>query len=357
MEKKLKIAFVSPKRYSFYPPDYENRGLGGTESTLVLLTKALAKRGHNISVYNCCYKPGVYDNVDWKPLWLLDDTRFDVVISLRLLETFTGTFPINSKVRGVWIHDDSLQGSTKLDKDGSVNLWIAVSETQKSFIEKNEEISTNNWYVSRNAYDQDLYNSISVPKKLGQLLYCSAPDRGLAYLLEYWDEIKTLNPQASLHVTGSFALWGNADEENHRFFANLYNLESKLTDVHFHKRLSKKELVRLQAESQLMVYPTTFDEMFCISALECMSVRTPVISSRKAAMIERITHNVDGYLIEKNPGSPEYRKEFISRITHLLRNTDKLELMASNAQKAAASFTFDALAQEWEDELLRRFHL
>lgn len=355
MKKKLKIAFISPKRYSFYPPDYENRGLGGTESMLVLLTKALAKRGHKVYVYNCCFKPGVYNGVKWKPLWSFSDNNFDVVISLRLLETFTN-FNIKSKLRGVWIHDDSLHGASKFDLDNIVNLWISVSETQKELIEKSEVIKKDNWFVTRNAYDKDLYFSIEIKKKLGQLIYCSAPDRGLKYILKYWKDIKENNPMASLHVTGSFALWGNADEENNRFFTDLYKLESELKDVYFYKRLSKKELVKLQAESQLMVYPTIFDEMYCISALECMAVKTPVISSSRAAMIERIKNDVDGYIIEGKPESSEYQKQFVSKVTDLLHSQEKLEKIAEKAQEKVLQFDFDNLAQEWEVELLRRLN-
>jgi glycosyltransferase involved in cell wall biosynthesis len=355
MKKKLKIAFISPKRYSFYPPDYENRGLGGTESMLVLLTKALVRRGHEVYVYNCCFKPGIYDGVKWKSLWSFSDNNFDVVISLRLLETFT-EFNIKSKLRGVWIHDDSLHGASKLDSDNIVNLWISVSETQKELIEKSEVIKKDNWFVTRNAYDKDLYSSFEIKKKLGQLIYCSAPDRGLKYILKYWKDIKDNNPMASLHVTGSFALWGNSDEENNRFFTDLYKLESELKDVYFYKRLSKKELVKLQTESQLMVYPTIFDEMYCISALECMAVKTPVISSSRAAMIERIKNDVDGYLIEGKPESSEYQKQFVSKVTDLLHSQEKLEKIAEKAQEKVLQFDFDNLAQEWEVELFRRLN-
>lgn len=146
MSKKLSIAFVYPKRYSFYPPDYLGRGLGGTESTLVLLAKALAKLDHNVEVYNCCFKDGIYDGVSWKSLWTFDqDKKFDAVISLRLLETFK-EYKFNSAIKAVWIQDEALQGASRLDKNGDVNLWISVSDTQKKFIEKKEVIKPENWF-------------------------------------------------------------------------------------------------------------------------------------------------------------------------------------------------------------------
>ncbi len=353
--KKLKIAFISPKRYSFYPGDYLERGLGGTESMLVLLSSALAKLGHAVEVFNCCYIPGVYKGVHWKPVHTFKNSeQYDVCVSVRLLETFD-VFEIRSPIRAIWIHDDSLRGATESDKSGKINLWIAVSNTQKRFIERTEQISGKNWFVTRNAYDEELY-ARKVPKVRGQVVYCSAPDRGLEYLLKYWGEIKRRVPFANLHVTGSFALWGNADEENNRFFEKLYKLESSLKDVHFHKRLKKGELAKLQSESELMLYPTTFDEMYCISALECMSVGTPVVSTARAAMLERISSGHNGLLIEGHPKDEDYRSEFISSTVKLMESSELLNQLAINAINDTIELDFLNLAKEWESKFSARLH-
>jgi hypothetical protein len=39
---------------AFTPDDYLGSGLGGTESSLVLLTEGLARRGHAVHVYTHC---------------------------------------------------------------------------------------------------------------------------------------------------------------------------------------------------------------------------------------------------------------------------------------------------------------
>ena len=353
--RKLRIAFLSPKRYSFYPGDYLERGLGGTESMLVLLSRALVKVGHSVDVYNCCYMPGVYNGVHWKPIWSFKDSeQYDVCISVRLLDTFD-TFEIKSPLRAVWIHDDSLRGAEGKDASGEVNLWIAVSETEKSFIERTEAIRPDNWFVTRNAYNEDLYGK-ATPKNPGQMIYCSAPDRGLKYLLSYWNEINDRLPGSSLHVTGSFALWGVADEENYRFFADLYGLESSLKSVYFYERLSKEQLAKLQASSMLMPYPTTFDEMYCISALECMSVGTPVVSTRRAAMTERVSDGRNGFLIDGHPKDPEYRESFISKVVSTMQGADTLAELATTARNDVLGTDFISLAREWGAEFNSRLN-
>jgi glycosyltransferase involved in cell wall biosynthesis len=356
MSKKLTIAFIYSKRYSFYPPDYLGRGLGGTESTLVLLARALAKLGHNVEVYNCCFKDGMYDGVSWKSLWTLNQNKkFDVVVSLRLLETFKN-YKFNSTIKAIWIHDEALQGASELDKNGDVNLWISVSDTQKEFIERKEIIQPKNWFVTRNAFDEEIYNEAlkEIKKVKNQAIYCSAPDRGLKLLLDIWPEIKERVSDAKLVVTGSFALWGVSDEENNRIFKEIYDKVSNLKDVTIFQRLSKHELAKLQAESEVMLYPTDFNEMFCISALECFAVGTPIISSKKAAMTERVKNGENGFLIDLPYSSSEYRKEFIDKTCYFFENQNIKKTFSRNALSESNQMNFENLAKEWEAEFLKR---
>ena len=356
MQKTLNIAFVYPKRYSFYPPDYLGRGLGGTESTLVLLARALAKLGHNVEVYNCCFKDGVYDGVSWKSLWTLNQSKkFDAVISLRLLETFK-EYKFNSTIKAVWIHDEALRGASQLDKNSDINMWISVSNTQKEFIKKKEIIQPEHWFVTRNAFDEEIYNEalIKTKKIKNQAIYCSAPDRGLDCLLDLWPEIKSRVSNAKLVITGSFALWGVSDEENNRIFKEIYDKISKLKDVTLFQRLSKYELAKLQAESEVMLYPTDFNEMFCISALECFAVGTSIISSKKAAMIERIKNGDNGFLIDLPYKDSSYRKEFVDKACYFLENQNIKDVFSKNALSFSSQMNFEQLAKDWESEFLRR---
>ncbi len=356
---KLKIAFVYPKRYSFYPPDYVSRGLGGTESTLVLLARAIARLGHAVEVYNCCFKPGVYDGVVWSSLLDIDSKReYDVVISLRLLETFRD-YHFNAKLRALWIHDEALSGAEDFDKNGIVNTWISVSETQKKSLCRDQYIEDTHWFVTRNAYDEDIYtDELRKTKKIkNRAIYCSAPDRGLKYLLEMWPAIKAEVPDASLVVTGSYALWGTSDEENKRIFADIYSMADKTDDVQILQRVSKQELSKLQVESEVMLYPTDFNEMFCISALECFAAGTPIISSKRAAMIERVEEGKTGFLIDGDPKNLDCKERFIATAVRFLNDEKMKHEFSKNTLRSSAKLNFDNLAREWEIELMKRLEI
>jgi glycosyltransferase involved in cell wall biosynthesis len=114
--------------------------------------------------------------------------------------------------------------------------------------------------------------------------------------------------------------------------------------------------VILQTQSELMLYPTHFNEMFCISALECLSVGTPVISSKRAAMCERISHNKTGIIIDGNPKSILYKNNFIKATVDLLKNSTKKNTFAIKARADNEKMNFNNLAKDWERELQNRLN-
>lgn len=354
MKQKLNICFIFSKRYSFYPPDYSGRGLGGTESMLVLVSTKLAELGHNVTVFNCCYKEGSYKKVKWLSLWKLNkDFKFDVLIAVRWLSIFDN-LEFTAKINGVWIHDSTLSGFRKYVQTKKLNLLLTLSKTQTKNIFSDGKGKSNLLFETRNGYDENIYTSelANLQKIENQVIYCSAPDRGLKYLLEYWSYLQEGIPNISLIITGSFALWGNTDEENELIFSDLYKKAKSYTNIKVIQRCSKLELAKLQATSKLMLYPTDFDEMYCISVLECMRVGTPVITSRRAALTERINHGEDGILINGNPMDKKYFLKFIEATEKVLKNEALWKTLSKNAMANTSELNILNLAKEWEDKFL-----
>src|ERR1039458_1126861 len=123
--------FIYAKRLSFYPLDYEVAGLGGSESALVRLSRGLGRRGHRVEVFNCCYKPGVYDGVAWRLLSEFPCGSPDVVVYMRFEESVV--FPHHSAGRHLfWMLDDRPAGATyfgnKCRARGSRSLSLLVPD-------------------------------------------------------------------------------------------------------------------------------------------------------------------------------------------------------------------------------------
>jgi glycosyltransferase involved in cell wall biosynthesis len=114
------------------------------------------------------------------------------------------------------------------------------------------------------------------------LFYGSSYDRGLERLLFLWPRILEKFPDAKLHVAYGWDLFDAAFRNNPERMAwkerVAYLLEQK--GVVHHGRLGKKELSAVRRECGIWVYPTHFEEINCITALECqLSGLIPVVSN------------------------------------------------------------------------------
>ena len=63
------------------------KGLGGSESAVILISKELANLGFPVTVFNACdvddAKSGIYDGVTYRPVESIrQDEKFDIVIAL-----------------------------------------------------------------------------------------------------------------------------------------------------------------------------------------------------------------------------------------------------------------------------------
>ena len=81
------LFFYQPRSIAFDGRTPRTRGLGGTESAIVYLAEALARRGHRVVVLNTCDEPGVHHGVEYAR-WETMPTRAvadrpDVLVAVR----------------------------------------------------------------------------------------------------------------------------------------------------------------------------------------------------------------------------------------------------------------------------------
>ncbi|WP_018909243.1 hypothetical protein [Salinispora arenicola] len=76
----MKIDIVHPGYLAVQPSDLATKGVGGNETSMILCSRRLAARGHDVRVYADC--PHVNDlGVQWLPLNELSEDEYrDVVI-------------------------------------------------------------------------------------------------------------------------------------------------------------------------------------------------------------------------------------------------------------------------------------
>jgi len=338
------------------------RSLGGSESAVVFMARELARRGHQASVFCQCERRGEYDGVSYRDLTefaeFVEGGSCDVFICCRHLRGLTA--PIRSKVNLLWNHDLMLKQVAPhvMSLMFKVDRLFVLSEFQKSQFMRHLSVPEDRYVVTRNGVDLNVVDEAiaGVEREPYRLLYTSRPERGLDVLLDLWPELKRRRPEAELAI----AHYENpaADAQMAGYLEALRRAAEQLPDVELLGPLSKRDLYREIARSALVVYPSTFPEVSCISALEAAACGTPMVASRYCALKESVADGETGVLVPGDPRSEAYAEAFVGAVAGLLADEARRAEMGSAARRRIEQrYQWATIAAEWEEvfgELLAR---
>ena len=347
----MKIDIVHPGYLPVQPSDLTTKGLGGNETGMILSTRVLAARGHDVRVYADC--PHVEDSgVQWRALTeLAEDEYRDVIIFwVRTKRMEPGRFnaPVRAAKLGLKTPNESLIHQVGA---GDINLLIAFSDFQRNLYIKNVGYPTDAaWVVTADGLDTSDYAN-QRPKVPGRFLHAANPRRGLQPLLDMWPAIHEAHPDAELFIASSHLLRGITVEEDLRRAGALYERAKAMAShgVHYLGRLAKPDLIELQLTAQFYLYPTTYPETCCIAAMEAAAAGAVIVCSPAGALPDRVIDGVTGCLIEGDPADTDVAQAFVDIITALRADPARLAHMARAARDHAATSDYTEVLPVWED--------
>lgn len=325
------------------------RGLGGSESAVILISKELAKLGFDVTVFNNCIdseaKPGIYDGVKYIDHTELDkpnDYKFDVVISSRTVVPFLhpalwNQFPYlnpqrykqikdNAKLRTVWMHDTFCTGDHLIEPmvtHGDIHELFTLSDFQTAYIsncdhghKRNFEVLKKHIFQTRNgivlykdevdikAKDPDLY------------VYNASVTKGMIPLVtKIWPRFKQQVPNAKLKVIGGYYRFrenSEPDEQEKTWRGLVADPKYAALDIDFTGIIKQSEIAEILSKASYMMFPGAFPETFGISSLESLAYNTPLITTRFGALeetaVEQACYKIE-YAIEPNSLFPHINAE------------------------------------------------
>jgi glycosyltransferase involved in cell wall biosynthesis len=370
----MRIAFFGAFGRPVVGDTLEKTGCGGSETALINMAFELHRLGNEVFVFNRCGAAhGNYAGVEYKDITelgplLQNGQKFDIFVAFRDLEILriigknAAAFGIKKIV--YWAHDDlsylwdnppqleEISGRLKSFPD----VIFAVSNWQKEMYREKFGVPAHKIYVTRNGVNLDYFRH-EVPKEGNRLIYSSVPDRGLDILAEIFPGIKEQLPGASLEAFTSFAVYG-ADTDSQ--LTDLFQ-KAKQAGLNFHPPKTQRELAREIGKSRLMVYPNhksslhpVFAETSCITVLEAQAAGTPVVTSDRGALSESVLNGETGILIEGDPYSEEYKKEFVRQTVGLLKDHERwLEMSKQARERIFNEYGWPQIAGEWQTEFTR----
>ena len=162
----------------------KNRGLGGSESAVILISRELSKLGFPVTVLNACGEDdstvGIYDGVTYRHINSINSSdKFDIVISSRTVVPFipehyyhafdqATRYPCrifenirkNAKLKVLWMHDTFCNGDNILEElavQGYIDKIFTLSDFHTAYVtnchhgkRRNFEVMKNKMFITRN---------------------------------------------------------------------------------------------------------------------------------------------------------------------------------------------------------------
>ena len=280
--------------------------LGGSETAAYYVARELAARGHQVTLFTTTDNGGEWDGVRYLPAGKVDDqhpfgenfqfyaesTPSDVIIAQRHPRVFAAKWA--SRINLWWLHDLALyrQKDHVLAQMWNIDSVLTVSEYHKSQVAEVYGIDPNYIVPIRNGVDGDLFAADNLPRnspgksKRFRLLYSSRPERGLENLVKHGGVLDQMGDWHE-HVELAICGYANTVPKMEGYYAYLADLcsNSKWTITDY-GALSKRDLATLMLESDVLVYPTQFEEVSCITAMEAMAAGLPMITCPAGALPE-----------------------------------------------------------------------
>ncbi len=157
--------------------------------------------------------------------------------------------------------------------------------------------------------------------------------RYITYLgrVEEHKGVRTLvNAVAELHQVNLTVIgYGNLLKELREFCEN-----NKIHNIEFAGNKERKEALNIVMQSEFLVVPSIWYEVFGYTAIEGMLLGKPVIASDSGALPELINNGKNGFIFKA--GSVSELKE---KIMNLYNDDEKINALGNNAREHASKIT------------------
>ena len=348
-----------PKNIGFYTEGTSfdglttaTRALGGSETALVQAARALAERGHEVTVFNNCPEPGRYDGVQYSQISSFPAQAARSTFDVFMVSRFFGflTIPFKAGLKILWNHDT-------LDNPGAlrrvldrIDLMFVLSRFHRdNYLTRLPHLDESKVISTRNGVDLELIGQASrgAVRNPSKIIYASRPERGLRVLLEnIWPSMLSARPDLVLYLCG----YEIGRTELAPGLAELYDyldhLVERTPQVVPLGSLPKQAYYKHLCESSLMIYPCTFPEVSCIAALEAQACQTPVLTTDAYALAESVS--VPEFLVTGRPGAPDYNRRFIRQALWLLESAETTVLAAQAGNHIERYYTWPVITKEWD---------
>lgn len=322
-------------------PDYpEEHPLGGSETAVVYLAREFRAMGHEVRI-----------EVDHEAIGKPPCDECDVFISSRSWNFFQENRQ-PGKLNYLYCHDDVDQPFVALFANPEVsgpifdrmNAAVMVSHYQMNRWIQELNLPPEKAFVCPNGIPWERFDvkENSLEGRASKAYYASAPFRGLDRLIDHWEVVRKLVPEAEVTVCSSLTSYGGEDAE---WIERLKQKAAGIEGIHWRGGVGQSELREIAKECRVLAYPCTFSETCCITAMEAMASGAVVASTSCGALPETawrnpLLPNVDGWELQ---WVFEVARLFVDDAYYLMHARRNLDM--------AKQFSWKQVARHWSNRI------
>lgn len=337
----MKITFYDGHgKLSYNPNTEKNVGVGGAETVIIQSAKALAKRGHEVSVYNNCNFPDYYDGVAYRKYQDYSPSEEDVLVGFE-------NFPVNHNAKKVvnWVNRFYLDDVLRYP---DVDKLFVMSDWHKEFFASHlpQDLITKMRVVNPGV-DSAFYES-TVEKQSYNITYTGHPGKGgMVALIPVMERLRLKLPQSQIHVYGGGGMWGWDNDQYRTVYDKLIR-----NNIKYHGQIGKEDMVTRLNQAQIFLYPVGnhHKETFCLSVLEAMASGCVVIASNSGNVRNLVGDR--GYIIDGDINHYSWSMEASERIVRLYNDPTLMQRLSNESREFAKQFTWKKTAINFEKEVL-----
>lgn len=356
---KLSIVFYVPGM-KFNGDSLKLHSLGGSETAGLCAAREMAAIGHDVTMFCNTDKPGKYDEVNYLPIQnfqpYIINTSTDICIVQRAPQVFS--IPMKSKINILWQHDLATKRNRSEFRGSLWNIdevWGLSGFHVKQMSEVYKAPESLFW-KTRNGIDKT--RNYNLKRQSKRLIFTSRPERGMDILLfNIMPEIWKRDPEIELHLAG----YDNCVPEMQAFYDGLHARIKEHQDKGYKIKhlgpLTKKQLYKEYQQATAYIYPmnpeSEFDEISCITVMECFACGLPFVGTKRGALIETVNSN--GLLIDDEKDRDKYIKAFVDDVLNLINSNNSQDEYRAAGYEANKNNSWSSIAKEWTDHFYGLF--
>lgn len=351
----LRWAFIDPGGMQYHPFSVAHEALGGTQSGLCYLLRALQRRGHTVRLLNKSSELPEHSYFDTRSLSageLKQLKNFDVIVVVNdidyLLEQDLSF--LRRSVLVFWNHHLA-PAITRAQWDALpercphvvfISDWQRTSYAHFHDLKAFREIA-----VLKNAVAPVFTRSQSPLPDKPVLAYTSTPMRGLEVLMAIFPQLRARFPELSLRIFSSFAVYQIPERDDG--FAEFYALCRNTPGVDYRGSVPQFELARALSQCHFLAYPCTFPETSCIAALEALAAGCRIVTTARAALPE--TTAGFARLVPPQDDLQQFARSYFKVLAQELQSWNSLQAQGRRQEQWHYTLkhnTWEQRAGEWE---------